>query len=1845
MLPCYITRKGCEIMDHIAIVGAGCLLPGYTDKELFWEKLMGNEKVTKIEKVFERVIDRGGFPKEGSKEFFQNHFHADELRELDAYGELYKWVIYVIREALMESGYYKNYDLMKRTGLIMGSLGMPVHEQIDVFKPVIETVIQKKVRTIVNDDNFVFQFSKANRDISVKGSLTNNEPQNMAVKKFSLGGPVLSVNAACATPLYAFKLAALYLNSHQADIMIAGSHCSNENPMGNYGLFNLLGVICDAGKSIPLDHHSEGLITASAAGAFVLKRLEDAVRDKDTILAVVENIGLSNDGGAKSILAPVVEGQMAAYRAAYVEDMSCDVDYIECHATGTHAGDQVEMESIAGFFHKKGYYPLLGGVKAYTGHAFTASGNAAILKTILSMKYNVIPATLGVKSPMCDDIVLKNTGWIQKGSVKRAAINAFGFGGINAHMVLREYQPETGTSKNLQSSMQITEKIIEKMTEKPAEKPTGKLAGKPTELAITGMGIHVGAVTSLEGFMRNLTEAKNFLSVPDQDRWGDYLADVDLLKQIGLDRYPMGAYVNSMDFDFMRYKIPIKDDPYLLRRDLLLLDTVAKALEDANITVGSHPDTAVIINFLQDFSDIHFMTSAEMEKEILRCLDQTCPSLEDRQKKEVLHILRQDERKRETADTVTGMISNIKVNRVSAHWRFTGPSFVIMEKENAMGRLIELARFFINEKICKTAVIGTIELSAELEHLYLQKELGNMDKMLELGIGEGSAVIVLKSKEQAEQEEDRIYSIINDVVSINCKMEDVLPDSLDRLINNSGIGKSEIGYMEIPSNSRFGHQYDFKDFLCKRYHDQIDRESLVVGNMEEYMGYGFGLTSIAAIIKNSLQHYYATIFRISTDNNAVWRKSGYLRASLVSSFTEDGDSSHIIMTDYITEQVLGRNKQTGKYLYAIGFDDKQELIGKLNELSHGNGRNSNQLFHEKNDDINHKYIISIVFDSLQSFQEEIGEIRKNIDTMLDSPNVYESARGSYFTANPLGENAEIVFMNPPGGMGKREEFLNLLFTFEKYKNMYQQFTEIKNEEVNNTDYFEGYVMDIFTSMVSMKILTDEFGIMPHKIVGASMGEISANYASDSVYSNIEMVEVMREVLMTLGNLLNDEQAILDYFDHKTRELENWYIKGDLKKIAEIVEKYDDLFITIIGSPKDVFVCGAPESCANLINNIAGYSIKIKGIPYIHTPIANKYRNTIIDSLKKYECHIKQELPYEIYSTYFARKMDHSIEMFADNFANIITEPVDFNRVIEKLYADGSRVFIDLSTGGQCQSWANSIVNGRDALIFGLYTSQYDTHENIIRICAKLVANKCRTDRNKLKNEKQKSHLLRNFKNKVTMGPTDNITRFRNNKKWQELPAANVKAEAISKPDSKLVSRPENKPENKPERKSVSKSENVKNNLFITFMNNQITQKYDAYKMYMENEKRLIHRMESASHDIVEKPSCLWDRDQIIEMSERSMANVLGPVYAQVDTYQVRARLPLPPFMFVSRITKIDAELNNYRPSMIEMEYDVDDSCIMKMGNTISSVVLSESSQIGILLVAYIGIDITSNGTLRYRIANTKTMIHADMPLIGETVRGVFAINSFIKNGSTTLISYMYTCYKKDKLILSSEGIGGFFTEKDLENSKGIIENRRAAKKKGGLKKVYALRNDSKTKFTETDMEHFFNGKMSLCFSDIEDFEGHYINPKVRMVDTVENIELQNGDYGLGQIIGRKRIDKSHWAFSCHFKNDPVLPGSLMLEGINQLLFFYLLYCGFVNNRKKEIEPIHDMSINTAFRGQVMQMDSTLEYVINIREVIEESGKNGVIVDADVYWQGKNILRSENISIMVNETSGENLRKD
>lgn len=468
-------------LKPVAIVGMGAVMPDAFDVPTFWNNIKTG-RYSIIDVPADRWIASSYFdanPAATDKTYSKigswvRGFKFETLKwgiaippkVITQMDEAQQWAIAASRQALLDYGYPQRPLNLNRVAVILGNAMGGEHHYISTmrvrtpeFQQALTAVPQfqslpREVQKALLDgmrDNIWSKIPEITED-TMPGELSNIIAGRVA-NVFNFQGPNFTTDAACASSLAAMQAAVEGLNNYHFDAVLSGGVDRMMGPEG-FVKFSKIGALSPDG-SRPYADGANGFVMGEGAGVFLLKRLEDAERDGDSIYAVVRGIGSSSDGKGKGITAPNPSGQLQAIERAWKNAglNPGTVGMIEGHGTSTPVGDVVEVNGLNAVFGQFGLPKnsiALGSVKSNIGHLKSAAGAAGMLKVAMALRDKVLPPSLNFDKPNSninwDSIPMYvNThlrGWdVKKGEVRRAAISSFGFGGTNFHMIVDEYIP------------------------------------------------------------------------------------------------------------------------------------------------------------------------------------------------------------------------------------------------------------------------------------------------------------------------------------------------------------------------------------------------------------------------------------------------------------------------------------------------------------------------------------------------------------------------------------------------------------------------------------------------------------------------------------------------------------------------------------------------------------------------------------------------------------------------------------------------------------------------------------------------------------------------------------------------------------------------------------------------------------------------------------------------------------------------------------------------------------------------------------------------------------------------------------------------------------------------------------------------------------------------------------------------------------------------------------------------------------------------------------------------------------------------------------------------------------
>ncbi|NEK21227.1 SDR family NAD(P)-dependent oxidoreductase [Sulfitobacter sp. JBTF-M27] len=438
------------ILDDIAIVGMGVNLPGADGVEAYWANLRdGVESIRRLSE--QELLDAGESPENIARknyvpaaavldgfDTFDADFFGFSPKDAAILDPQHRKFLEVAWEAMEQAGHPPE-TITGPIGVYAGcGMGSYFYFNICSNPDLVDDVGMFLLRHTGNDKDF----------LSTRVSHV-----------FDLHGPSINLQTACSTSLVAIHYACQALRAGEIDMALAGG-VTIELPHGRGYEFKENEILSPDGHCHAFDHRAQGTVFGSGAGAVALRRLSDAIADGDHIWAVIKGSAVNNDGAAKAgYLAPSVDGQTQAIAkaldAAGVAAQS--IGMVECHGTGTYLGDPIEVAALTEAYRAETDatdFCRIGSVKTNIGHLDTAAGVAGLAKASLALHNKQIPPSLGYEAPnpaipfdgspfRVNDSL---TEWTTQETPRRAAVNALGVGGTNAHMILEE-APERAASE------------------------------------------------------------------------------------------------------------------------------------------------------------------------------------------------------------------------------------------------------------------------------------------------------------------------------------------------------------------------------------------------------------------------------------------------------------------------------------------------------------------------------------------------------------------------------------------------------------------------------------------------------------------------------------------------------------------------------------------------------------------------------------------------------------------------------------------------------------------------------------------------------------------------------------------------------------------------------------------------------------------------------------------------------------------------------------------------------------------------------------------------------------------------------------------------------------------------------------------------------------------------------------------------------------------------------------------------------------------------------------------------------------------------------------------------------
>jgi len=1681
-------------------------------------------------------------------------------------------------------------------------------------------------------------------------------PVGLLAQVLGLKGTAYSLDAACASSLYAIALACAELRAGRLDAALAGGASRPDCLYTSVG-FSQLRALSPSGRSLPFTDQADGLVVGEGAGAFVLVRLADALRDGLTIRAVLRGEGLSNDREG-SLLAPAVEGQVRALRTAYAPAGVApeSVDLVECHGTGTARGDATELQSLAAL-RGDGAPPVIGSVKSNVGHLLTGAGAAGLMKVVCALQHKVLPPSAGLTAGTAAAgvtaggfrVLERAESWPQpEHHPRRAGISAFGFGGINAHLVVEEW---TGVSPNTGTQASASERL---------------------QVAIVGLGARLGGHESL----RTLGPAL-LGGVPDRrsrpaGRWGVAHDSGAMDAVAGELAGPLpGAWIDHLDVPVGLFKLPPKEVPAVLPQHLVSLLAVHEAAEDAGWDGGGARDGCVVGVGL-DLESSGFALRWEADPVVRSRLGEPLDGVR-------------------TQGALGGMIAS----RVARELGLGGPSFLVSNEDGSGARALEVACRLLDTGVLDRAVVVASDMSGDVRSVLATHRLrpyaldGVADGLNggdRAAPGEGAVAVVLERLADVRARGGRVHAVVTGLGSSHGTAVD---SAVDAAWEEAGAPLSSAGLIELTRGA---------DAQLTALSERSGEHPVAIGLSSTVCGDTGAASGMVSVLRAVLALREAVLpadptFRcnplLAGSLHVPLRPLPWLsdsargpRRAGVSCVGVDGCRLHIVLEEPPRELsaatgFMAASRSAG--LFLVDGDDSGELsragqrleafIREVPESSSidalarrwhrsGLGREARENGHVPGRRV---FVAASVRELRARVREALiaGPLVAPPHTPGQLAWVFPGS-GNHYVG--MGQDLLLGFPSVARALhGETESLASQLVPrrFAPYRADWTgdwrtdglALAEITPHEVIFAQVAHG---------VTVARVLNSLGVTPDAALGYSLGESAALFSTgcwtdrDAMFQRVLRSPLFKTQLAGSNDVAAEAWggprdwwvAVLDVDAERAR--------------AAAAAGGGTAEVLIVNAPNECVVGGRRPDVEALADHLGAHARPLFGVPTVHCglveAVAEEYRSL----------HL---LPTEaqpgvtVYSGAWGRSYEVSDESAADSILSNALRGVDWPKTVLSAWEDGVRIFVECGPQGSCTRMIHDILQDRPHVAVTACRRGRDGVHNLMDAIAQLLEAGVAVDLDALYPVESvrpavagRVTVVRPGQGVLRAGPVAGMAAP------LAAAAAPLTAERPLVTAMQVASTLGASP------LTVAHDTALAHAAWLSVTRQQA----DQARAALAQQHALISALlgggatASAPRRAEARPPSQprFDRAACMDFAVGSVRSTYGEDWAFVDALPTRVRLPDEPLMLVDRIVSVQGEQGSMTSGRVVTEHDVLEQAWYLDGGRAPVCISVEAGQADLFLSGWLGIDRETRGERVYRLLDAEVAFHRDLPEPGEVIRYDIAIDRFIRQGSTWLFFFHFEGWIGEQHLISMrDGCAGFFSRAQLADGKGLVERRgalpagRRRSADGGLAAAYSplVPGDSLAdRSSHAPLQHrgpstldaaavaaLRSGDLEAAFGPA--FAARRVHPslalpggRMELVHRISELDLSGGRYGLGVVESEWDVDPQGWYLVCHFSDDRVMPGTLMYEGCLHTLRVLLLRLGWglaADSAHVHHAPIPEIPSRLRCRGQVLDTTRTLTYRIDIKEIGYDP-EPYVLADAFMVADGRDIVEFENVSYRV-----------
>ncbi len=1604
-------------------------------------------------------------------------------------------------------------------------------------------------------------------------------------------GPAFTLDAACASSLYAIHLAVEELLSGRLDAVISGGVAKADALFTQLG-FSQLRALSPSGAINPFDQRADGLVVGEGAVALVLKRLDTALAHGDRIRALISGVGLSNDQTG-NILAPQAEGQLRAMKSAWhkCELKPWQVDLIEAHGTGTILGDKTEVGALKELLVDPEFQPqprsfpaVIGSVKNNIGHLLSAAGAASLAKVILALEHKILPPMadfqkeaegLDLAQSPALKVLTKPEPWPEQegGSPRVAMVNAFGFGGVNAQVIVEEF-------------------LVEKYSASSRPKSAESKVGARNQLS----PVRLLAARALSAPWPDFASlAQNWM-----DSEGPPIIST---RRFGTLR-ATGLFFNNLVMEGASLRLAPKDLAHILPQQALALKIAEEALSSAHLkAVFGHdkimPENGELSeNLGVDKKRVGVFMGVDIDPRSadyayrwlapLRTAEALVArgQLKRRDIPEFVAALRKFSHPPLAASRVVGALGSLVASRVARYLGTGGPAYTVTDGKTSGLRVLKIAMEAINQGEIDLAFVGLVDTmgdpkTAAMEPQYLWEE--------------GAAMLILASEEAAAllgRAEAPELSAEAETVGRLSSLGGLFP-----LVKNAFF----INHRLVSRGLGAGAAYWIKNKCDPPRRLEAAGFAITEKGGEEVSSPPYSYEESTWFLVRARHRTDALELLQRLEMMAKEAQEDQRLVDVLGAFRAEKRALKDLGDRFWAEYGELPEARPTLAILAKGFDDLHQLLVKARAHLRGETQ-------VPNPELKGRIIWGMEGERLK------GELAW----------VFPGS-GSHYQG--LGRR---LAMNFPHLMGKLEDGVSRL------ADQFQS-SVFWGPQPKEATPLQAILAQVSFGLLGAQVL-EQFKVTPDAVLGYSLGETTSLLATGAWTDRESLYGDLVDSPLFTKDLASNFRAAKEYFNIPKSKHFRW-VMGVLAKPAneiyyallKLPQPYrDQVFLSIINSPTEGIV-GGEEAAVDALSQALGIPfVPLEGVAAVHNPSVSLVQ-------ADYErFHTRATVPapgVRYYSTAWAKAYTPTTELAAKSLTEQALRGFNFVRLIRQAYQDGVRFFVDMGPGSSMTRLINNILGDRPHLAASLSPSpQEEGWVGLHRLLVELWMAGYPLKMSVLYPDAKEANMV--LPVPIALEPLTNL--------WPEPEEILENLTAEPQPNQMEVSAvpPATSAPLATPSSSVHEADSAQSNSSAEF------------KAWLA--ETTAQRKENEAALKADSPAPL-NRSQCLEFAVGQIGKVFGDRFVEVDSFPSRVRLPAEPLMLVDRVLALEGKALSLGPGRIVTEHDVLPKAWYLDQGHIPVGLAIESGQADLMLSAWAGIDFTTRGLALYRLLDAEVTFHRELPKIGETARYDIKILRFFKYGQTNLFRFEFQGTVNGAPLLTMKGgCAGFFTPAELAGGRGLPGGGLTDEPSPAFV-APELKDLRQSPARSLPASLSGEALAALRAGDLvrglgQDFTPNLKKPvplpggQMTLLSRVTKMERHGGRYGAGFIRSEMDIDPKAWFLTSHFVGDEVMPGTLMYESCLHTLRVFLMASGWVGEEGEvSWQPALGRSATLKCRGQVTPQTKMAAYEIHVRRLEFQDGEPVAEAEAIMLADNRPVVEVRGLNLRLAGASLEMLK--